>query len=158
MAGQLGVLLIGRAQGTYRARPQSEAVNYDKVKKEIMYHLNINPERYRQAFRMKKQSEDKSPWILLQVLADLFDKWLRPQEVSKVDLCDQILLEQFLMDLDHGTQWWVRCHCPKSSAGALRLAEDYDSAQGEGDQELGIKGRLTTISSEMEHKEPWELR
>lgn len=66
-AGQLGVLLIGKAQVAYQAMPWGEAMDYDKVKKEITYRLDINPERYQQAFHMKKK-EDKSPQILLQHL------------------------------------------------------------------------------------------
>lgn len=60
-AGQLGFLLIGRAQAAYWAMPWGEAVDYDTVKKEIMYRLDINPERYHQSFRMKKQTEYKTP-------------------------------------------------------------------------------------------------
>lgn len=89
-AGQLGVLLIGKGQEAYQAMPRGEALpsisSYAKVKKEIMYRLDINSERYRQGFCMRKKKEDKSPWILLQHLADLLEKWLKPLEVSKVDL------------------------------------------------------------------------
>uniref|UniRef100_A0A7M4E7D7 SCAN box domain-containing protein n=1 Tax=Crocodylus porosus TaxID=8502 RepID=A0A7M4E7D7_CROPO len=108
------------------AKWTGEAVNYDKVKKEIMYCLNINPKRYCQAFQMKRRIEDKFPRVLLQHLADLLEKWFKPQEVCKVELCDQILLEQFLMDLDKGTQCWVCHHHLKSSVEVLRLAKDFD--------------------------------
>lgn len=78
-----------------------EASDYDKVKKEILYRLDLNPETYHKPFRQnKKRKEDKSPRILLQRLSGLLKKWLRPQELSKVEICDQILLEQFLLDLD----------------------------------------------------------
>lgn len=83
---------------------------------------------------MKKKREEKSPRILLQQLADLLEKWLKPQEASKVELCDQILLEQFLVDLDENTQRLVWCLHLKWSAEALQLAEDFDSAQMEGNQ------------------------
>lgn len=70
-------------------------------------------------FRAKKKKEDKSPRIFLQHLADLLEKWLRPQEMPKVDIYDQILLEKFLLNLDENTQRWVRSHHPKLLAEAL---------------------------------------
>lgn len=51
----------------------------------------------------------------------------------------------------------MHCHCPKSSAEAFRLAEDFDSAQ-EGNRKQGIKGRPDPVSPEADHKEPWEMR
>lgn len=48
--GQLGVLLTGQVQGAYWAMSCGEELDYDKVKKEILYQLGINPERYCQTF------------------------------------------------------------------------------------------------------------
>uniref|UniRef100_A0A7M4DX71 SCAN box domain-containing protein n=1 Tax=Crocodylus porosus TaxID=8502 RepID=A0A7M4DX71_CROPO len=66
---------------------------------------------------------------------DLLNKWLKPKTATKEDICDQILLEQFITDFEEGTQRWVRCHCPKSSCEALQLAEDFNMAQGETHQD-----------------------
>ncbi|KYO45385.1 hypothetical protein Y1Q_0015060 [Alligator mississippiensis] len=76
-AGQLGILLIGKAQAAYGFMMQDEARDYEKVKKEILYQLDINPETYQQALRARKQREAKEPRALLQRLADLAAKWLR---------------------------------------------------------------------------------
>lgn len=54
-AGQLQVLLIGKAQAAYGSMMRQEARDYDKVKKEILCRLDINPETYHQAFRALKQ-------------------------------------------------------------------------------------------------------
>lgn len=91
-------------------------------------------------------------------MADLLEKCLKPHEVSKVELCNQILLEQFLVDLDESTQCYVRCHRPKLSAEALQLAEDFDSAQAEGNRERGPKTGPNHISQENERKETQEGR
>ncbi|KYO39151.1 hypothetical protein Y1Q_0004800 [Alligator mississippiensis] len=129
--GQLGVLSIGKAQAVYGSMTWEEARDYEKVKKEILYQLDINPETYRQAFRSRKQWEAKEQWALLQWMADLASKWLEPVESFKSEICDKILLEQFLNDLEEETQKWVHCHRPGSSAEALQLAENFSTALGE---------------------------
>ncbi|KYO45954.1 hypothetical protein Y1Q_0021562 [Alligator mississippiensis] len=48
--GHLGVLRIGQAQAAYCAMSQVDALDYNKVKKEILYHLHINPKKYQQSF------------------------------------------------------------------------------------------------------------
>lgn len=58
-------------------------MNYDKVKKEIICQLDINPEMYRQVFRAKRKREEKELRALLQQLADLATKWLKPAESSE---------------------------------------------------------------------------
>lgn len=39
----------------------------------------------------------------MQLLKDLLDKWVPPGKVNQVALADQILLEQFIKDLDKDT-------------------------------------------------------
>lgn len=104
----LRVLLIGKAQVAYESMSREEARNYDKVKKEILYRLDIHPETYHQAFRAWKPREAREPHALWQCLADLVTKWLKPGESSKGEICDKILLD----DLDEETQRWVCCHRP----------------------------------------------
>ncbi|KYO27709.1 hypothetical protein Y1Q_0005266 [Alligator mississippiensis] len=87
---------------------REEARNYDKVKKEILYRLDIHPETYHQAFRAWKPREAREPHALWQCLADLVTKWLKPGESSKGEICDKILLD----DLDEETQ---RCHEDKDA-------------------------------------------
>uniref|UniRef100_A0A7M4ES21 SCAN box domain-containing protein n=1 Tax=Crocodylus porosus TaxID=8502 RepID=A0A7M4ES21_CROPO len=124
----------------YRAKTRGDALDYDKVKAEILWQLDITPERHCQAFRKKKPNEAKAPCILWQHLADLLSKWLRPETVLKEEICDQILLEQFFADLDEDTQKWVKCHCPASSRDALQLMEQFDMAQGDQQRYRGMKG------------------
>uniref|UniRef100_A0A7M4FVI7 SCAN box domain-containing protein n=1 Tax=Crocodylus porosus TaxID=8502 RepID=A0A7M4FVI7_CROPO len=139
-AGQLGTLLIGQAQAAYRAISRTDAMDYDKVKGEILLRLDITPERRRQAFREREASEVRSPRILWQTLADLLARWLRPEVASKEQIVDQILMEQFINDLEEETRKWVRCHCPASSREALQWAEQFDAAQGERRKAKGERG------------------
>uniref|UniRef100_A0A7M4EX56 SCAN box domain-containing protein n=1 Tax=Crocodylus porosus TaxID=8502 RepID=A0A7M4EX56_CROPO len=84
------------SQPAYTATMQDESMDHDKVKREILYQLHINPETYLQAFRAKKKREEKDPRALF----------------SKTDICNKILLEQFLTNLNEETQSWVQYHHP----------------------------------------------
>lgn len=58
-----------------------------------------------------------------------------PASISREVLVDQILLEQFLRDLEEGTQLWVRCHLPRSVEEALRIAEAFPTTEIEPSKE-----------------------
>uniref|UniRef100_A0A7M4EAT5 SCAN box domain-containing protein n=1 Tax=Crocodylus porosus TaxID=8502 RepID=A0A7M4EAT5_CROPO len=106
-AGHLGMLLVGQAQAAYRTMSRGDMLDFNKVKAEILRQLDIMPERHRQIFRGEKLDEARAPRALWQHLADELNKWLRPKSASKEEICDQILLEQFAMDLDEENQQWV---------------------------------------------------
>uniref|UniRef100_A0A7M4EAI7 SCAN box domain-containing protein n=1 Tax=Crocodylus porosus TaxID=8502 RepID=A0A7M4EAI7_CROPO len=146
------------AQAAYRAMTRIDAQDYEKVKAEILRRLGITPERHHQAFRRKKSREAKAPRVLWQSLIDLTNKWLQPEATSKEGICDQILLEQFMADLDEDTQRWVRCHCPTSSLEALQLAEHFDMAQGEMRRERGMRGQDINMKKDKENKENRKAR
>uniref|UniRef100_A0A7M4E5V7 SCAN box domain-containing protein n=1 Tax=Crocodylus porosus TaxID=8502 RepID=A0A7M4E5V7_CROPO len=126
--------------------------DYDKVKSEILRRLDITPERHHQAFRREKSGEARAPRILWQHLADELDKWLRPESASKEEICGQVLMEQFMSDLDEDTQRWVKCRCPVSSREALRLAEQFDMAQGDRRKSSGTKGKVSTARQDKESR------
>lgn len=84
---------------------------------------------------MKKRREDKFQRVLLQSLPDILDKWMKPAIISKAEIYDNILLDQFWADLQENMQKWVQCHSLKTSAEALHLAEDFYGAKGDPPQE-----------------------
>ncbi|KYO33502.1 hypothetical protein Y1Q_0008690 [Alligator mississippiensis] len=103
-AAKLGPLLIGPAQAAYRALNRIEARDYSKVKTAILYRLEISLETYWNKFRAKKGLKSSRPWLLVQTFRDLAERWLQPEEHTVKELVDQIVLEQFLMDLMGNTQ------------------------------------------------------
>lgn len=123
-------LLIGPAQG---ALTQMEARDYGKAKEAILYRLEITPETYQQKFWARKGMEGLCPRLLAQTLRDLVEWWLQPETWSIEEVVDCIILEQFLTDLGGSIQCWVRQHQPKTVEEALRLAEDYVTAEAEGE-------------------------
>uniref|UniRef100_A0A7M4E2S0 SCAN box domain-containing protein n=1 Tax=Crocodylus porosus TaxID=8502 RepID=A0A7M4E2S0_CROPO len=90
------------------------------LKDEILRRLDIMPERHCQVFRGRQSREAKAPRLLWQSLTDLMNKWLRLEATSKEEICDKILLEQFIADLDEDTQKQVRCH-RVCKTGSLKL-------------------------------------
>ncbi|KYO42352.1 hypothetical protein Y1Q_0022208 [Alligator mississippiensis] len=70
-AVKLGVRLVGPAQAACREWSCLAAQDYDHVKEQILYHLDITTEHYCQMFHAQKKKEDKTPRVLFQKLADL---------------------------------------------------------------------------------------
>ena len=62
-------------------------------------------------------------------LKDLFAKWIAPETLTKDQICDQMVLEQFLGMLNTDLQVWVREHTPRSSAEAADLVETFVTAR-----------------------------
>lgn len=63
------------------------------------------------------------------------NKWVRPSVYDQDALADQILLEQFLGDLEDCIQHWVWWHLPQNCKEALRLAKAFAISEGEYGQE-----------------------
>jgi hypothetical protein len=59
----------------------------------------------------------------------LFRKWIIPEILTKDQICDQMVLEQFLGMLNTDLQVWVREHTPRSSAEAADLGETFVTAR-----------------------------
>ncbi|KYO40877.1 hypothetical protein Y1Q_0004202 [Alligator mississippiensis] len=129
-AGQLGALVVGKAQAAYQAMPRDEVQDYDAVKTVMLYRLEINPEHYQHKFWAMKGAEERSPDLLLQLLRDLFGKWINLAMYDREAVVDQIILEQFLDDLEGRTHQWVRQHSTSSCEEALKLAEAFAASEG----------------------------
>ncbi|KYO24918.1 hypothetical protein Y1Q_0023785 [Alligator mississippiensis] len=128
-ASQLGALVVGVAQAAYRAILREEARDYERVKQAILYRLELSPDYYRHLFQAKKRPDERRPRVLLQLLRDLLDKWVSPMGSDRQDLADQVILEQFQIDLDERMQRWVRQLAPWNCEEALKLAEAYVAAE-----------------------------
>ncbi|XP_063147438.1 zinc finger protein 773-like [Candoia aspera] len=79
----------------------------------------------RQRFRSDALPLGETPWQTLCRLGEAAERWLRPQDRSKGQLVDVVILEQFLHVLPLGMQAWVRARKPRNSQEAAQLAEAY---------------------------------
>uniref|UniRef100_A0A671RWP3 Gypsy retrotransposon integrase-like protein 1 n=1 Tax=Sinocyclocheilus anshuiensis TaxID=1608454 RepID=A0A671RWP3_9TELE len=102
-------LLTGKARAAYVAMDPDDALNYDDVKQAILDKFEINNEMYRQRFRLYSAQEDETP--------------------RELQICDQIVLEQFLKLLSSETRTWVKQNNPTSSKQAAEMAEAFMAAR-----------------------------
>ncbi|KYO34768.1 hypothetical protein Y1Q_0010510 [Alligator mississippiensis] len=149
-ASQLGSLVVGKAQAAYQALPREDVCDYDKVKAAILHHLELTPEHYWKLFWARKSKEDHEPQNLIQLLKDLMDKWVPPRKVDWAALADQILLKQFMKDLEEDTQLWVHRHLPRTATEALRIVEAFVASEGEALREKTYRSSATTSKKEDE--------
>ncbi|XP_054834039.1 zinc finger protein 773-like [Eublepharis macularius] len=79
----------------------------------------------RQRFRWGNIPLGETPRQTLSRLDEAAQRWLRPQDRTKGQIVDMIVLEQFLQVLPWEMQTWVRAKEPRSSEEAAWLAEAY---------------------------------
>uniref|UniRef100_A0A8C5S6P1 SCAN box domain-containing protein n=1 Tax=Laticauda laticaudata TaxID=8630 RepID=A0A8C5S6P1_LATLA len=79
----------------------------------------------RQRFRSDALPLGKRPWQTLFQLGEAAQRWLRPQDRTKGQIVDVVILEQFLHVLPLEMQAWVRSRKPSTSQEAAQLAEVY---------------------------------
>ncbi|XP_015283480.1 PREDICTED: zinc finger protein 773-like [Gekko japonicus] len=109
----------------YHPSRQQQPVNPPSGGKEaILSQLLQPPEAARpQSFHAGTIQFGETPRETLSRLSKAVLQWLRPQEHSKEQIVDLVILEQFLSVLPTDMQAWVRAKEPGSSKEAAYLAE-----------------------------------
>uniref|UniRef100_A0A9J7WW15 SCAN box domain-containing protein n=1 Tax=Cyprinus carpio carpio TaxID=630221 RepID=A0A9J7WW15_CYPCA len=124
-AVRLVPLLTGKARSAYVNMDINESLVYDEVKAAVLKKYDINPESYRLRFRSTDVRVDESPKELYGRLKGTFNKWIQPQNRSKEEVAEVIILEQYLRVLAPELQTWVKEHNPESAAKAAELADVF---------------------------------
>lgn len=91
--------------------------------------MEASEETHRQQFQAKKGPGTFSSCRLGQLLLDTATKWLHPTERLPEEILGQIVLEQFMSDLEGEVRDWVRCHNPQTLDETVGLAEDFVEAE-----------------------------
>ncbi|XP_066469116.1 zinc finger protein 184-like [Tiliqua scincoides] len=82
-------------------------------------------ESHQQRFHSQNVPSGETPLETLSHLRDAARQWLRPEERTKEQIVDMVILEQFLAVLPADLQIWLRAREPSSSIEAACLAETF---------------------------------
>ncbi|KAL2096319.1 hypothetical protein ACEWY4_008467 [Coilia grayii] len=122
-------LLTGKARAAYVAMDIHDTMDYAKVKDAILNKFEIDHDTYRHRFRSMTLMDGETARELQARLCDLYNKWMRPEQKTKAEIGDAIILEQFLRMLNPELRIWVKERNPQSSKEAADLAEAYVGAR-----------------------------
>lgn len=85
----------------------------------------VETERQRQHFRQFRFHKAEGPQRSYAQLRDLCRAWLKPEERTKEEILDLLILEHFLAVLPGKMQSWVRECEPETCTEAVAAAEDF---------------------------------
>uniref|UniRef100_A0AAV2LU14 SCAN box domain-containing protein n=1 Tax=Knipowitschia caucasica TaxID=637954 RepID=A0AAV2LU14_KNICA len=84
---------------------------------------------YRRQFRSTTVPPGENPAETYHRLKGLYRRWIRPEEHTKEEVGDAIILEQFLRVLPGDIRTWVMEHEPKEGLAAAKLTQQYINAR-----------------------------
>lgn len=90
----------------------------------------LSPESSRRLFRRFRYQEAAGPREALHRLWELCRGWLRPDHLTKEQILERLVLEQFLGVLPREIQAWVRAQEPESGDQAVAAVEALEREQG----------------------------
>ncbi|XP_024136818.1 uncharacterized protein LOC112151925 [Oryzias melastigma] len=127
-ACRLVPLLSGKALEAYTAMDEQQAHCYKDLKDALLLKFDISPETYRQQFRFVSVPAGENPTETYHRLKGFYRRWVRPEQHTKEQIGEIVILEQMLRVLPPDVRTWVKEHEPEDGLIAARLALQYFNA------------------------------
>ena len=128
-ACRLVPLLTGKALDAYSSMEEDASNVYANLKEALLAKFDISPETYRFQFRSTHIPIGESPRETYDRLKGLYRRWIKPEQRSKEDIAEIIVLEQLLRMLPNDMKTWVKEHEPEDGLTAAKLAGQYLNAR-----------------------------
>ncbi|XP_006893115.1 PREDICTED: zinc finger protein 445 [Elephantulus edwardii] len=130
--GRLCVAHAGNRNQPFRERGHPQAMKTEKMDEGNTSVQAARPqtlnrpgqELFRQLFRQLRYHESPGPVQTLSRLQELCRWWLRPDILSKEQILELLVLEQFLTILPAELRDWVQLYCPRNGEEAVALLKE----------------------------------
>ncbi len=94
---------------------------YEDLREALLAKFDISAETYRQRFRALSTPAGETPTETYHRLKGLYRRWMRPEQRSKDQMGETIILEQLLQVFPADIRTWVREHEPEEGLTAANL-------------------------------------
>lgn len=131
---------------------EERAHAYPHLKEALLAKFDISPETHRQQFRSTIVPPGENPTETYHRLKGLYRRWIRPDQHTKEEIAEAIILEQFLRVLLGDICTWVKEHEPTEGLTAAKLPQQYLNAR------RGVPGPFSASATRRPAPPPRSLR